>query len=105
MGVLQPDYPHAPDRALECHLAQLYLTRSWVEPGSVDLVVWPENAILDGIWREGAYLDDLQWLSAEIGAPILLGAQTPSPEDGLRPQNSVVGSSVWGWPNSGSYGE
>jgi predicted amidohydrolase/thioredoxin-like negative regulator of GroEL len=59
---------------VEVHLDQLLLTERRVPPGTADLVVWPENAILDDIRREGVYQDDVGWLAREKDAWFLVGA-------------------------------
>jgi apolipoprotein N-acyltransferase len=46
-----------------------------VAAGSADLIVWPENSVLDDIDRQGAYRDDLARLAARKRSWILLGAQ------------------------------
>lgn len=80
LAVVQPNEPHSLASTLGAHLSQLVLTDRGVEPAAADLVVWPENAILDYLGREGAYLDDLGWLTDRKQAPILLGAMGRHPQ-------------------------
>lgn len=88
VGILQPNYTHAPDRVPETHLAQVLMSLKWVEPGSVDLLAWPENAILDDVENpDTGYLLDLRWLAGRLDAPILLGTLLPNPEDERRTSN------------------
>ncbi len=74
LALVQPNLAHSPRNLIDVHLAQLLLTERGVPAGEADLIVWPENAILDEIRRDGAYLDDLGWLAREKGAWILVGA-------------------------------
>ena len=75
LAIVQPNIAHTVRNFLGTSLLQLYRTDEGVPPGSADLIVWPENAILDDIDRKAAYLDDLGWLASQKHAPILLGAQ------------------------------
>jgi apolipoprotein N-acyltransferase len=75
LAIVQPNLAPAAGSALGRSLAQLYQTDEGVPSGSVDLIVWPENAILDDVDRKGAYRDDLAWLASRKRAPILVGAQ------------------------------
>jgi len=75
LAIVQPNVAHTVRNFLGTSLLQLYQTDEGVPPGSADLIVWPENAILDDIDRKAAYLDDLGWLASRKGAPILVGAQ------------------------------
>jgi apolipoprotein N-acyltransferase len=80
LALVQPNLPHSADSALELHLAHIAWTREAVPPGKVDLIVWPENAILDDIRREGAYLEDLGALAREKKSWILVGALASVPD-------------------------
>lgn len=75
LAVVQPRIAHVGHDPLSSSLLQLYQTDEGVAAGSVDLIVWPENAIEDDIDRQGAYRDDLAWLASRKHAQILLGAQ------------------------------
>jgi apolipoprotein N-acyltransferase len=72
--VIQPNILHTLNNPIGTHTAQTLQTERAVEPGSVDLVIWPENAILDRLDRPGAYLPDLKWLVERKRAWLLLGA-------------------------------
>lgn len=89
VAVVQPSVRHTIRNAVGVHLAQTLLTDERVDAGAADLIVWPENAILDDIRRDGAYLDDLAWLASEKGAPIVLGSSAAAPGNPLRQTNSV----------------
>jgi apolipoprotein N-acyltransferase len=89
VAVIQPAIAHTIRNAIGVHLTQVAQTERHVPQGAVDLIVWPENAILDDLRREGAYLDDLGWLARRKGAPILLGASAPSAQNPLRANNSA----------------
>lgn len=75
LAIVQPNVAHTVRNVLGTSLVQLYQTDEGVPPGSVDLIVWPENAILDDIDRKASYLDDLGWLASRKRAAILVGAQ------------------------------
>jgi apolipoprotein N-acyltransferase len=75
LAVIQPNGANTPRNVLGTALGQLFQTDESVEPGSADLIVWPENAILDDFDRKDAYRDDLAWLAARKGAWMLVGAQ------------------------------
>lgn len=74
LAIVQPNVAHTVRNFLGTSLLQLYQTDEGVPAGSADLIVWPENAILDDIHRKAAYLDDLGWLASRKQAPILVGA-------------------------------
>lgn len=74
VGLLQPNLPHDLRRPYEEHRAHVRMTRELLPPGSVDLVAWPENAILEVVDREGRYyLGELGELAAEMNAPLFVG--------------------------------
>lgn len=90
MAVVQPNIRHTMRNAVGVHLGQVLLTHREVPKGAADLIVWPENAILDNLRREeGYYLDDLAWLGTEKGAWILLGAMGKHPSLPGRTSNSA----------------
>ena len=72
--LVQPNVQHNDRNAIGVHLSQIVFTDERVPPGSTDLIVWPENAILDNLRRPGMYLPDLARLASEKGAPLLVGA-------------------------------
>jgi apolipoprotein N-acyltransferase len=96
VGVLQPNLPHDGTRAYQEHRAHVRLTRELLSPGSVDLIAWPENAILEVVDGEGAYyLGELGELAAEMGAPLFVGGLGWDEEAGA-PTNAM-----WLVPSSG----
>jgi apolipoprotein N-acyltransferase len=72
--LVQPNVEHNERNAIGVHLSQVIFTDERVPPGSTDLIVWPENAILDNLRRPGTYLPDLARLARGKGAPLLVGA-------------------------------
>jgi apolipoprotein N-acyltransferase len=75
LAVIQPNAAHTLSNVLGTSLAQLYQTDEAVDASSADLIVWPENAILDDFDRKAAYRDDLAWLASRKHAWMLVGAQ------------------------------
>ena len=73
VALVQPCTSHTPGNALGDHLRQVLLTDKSVPAGGAELIVWPENAVLDNIRREGFYLDDLTWLGETKRAYMLVG--------------------------------
>jgi apolipoprotein N-acyltransferase len=66
-----------PREVFERHLAQ---TRT-IQPGSVDLVVWPEN-VIDVVSLEGSReLGEVTAEAARIGAPLAVGVTEDAPGD------------------------
>ncbi len=86
--VVQPSIRHTIRNVVGVHLAQVLLTERRVADGETDLIVWPENAILDDLLRPDAYLDDLGWLAARKQAWLLLGAAGRA-EDPAKTTNGV----------------
>jgi apolipoprotein N-acyltransferase len=74
LAVVQPNVLHTMRNAVGVHLSQVALTEEGVGRSEADLIVWPENAIMDNIRREGAYLDDLAWIAETKDAMLLVGA-------------------------------
>ena len=89
LAVVQPNAAHTLRNSLGTSLLELYQSDEAIEPGSADLIVWPENAILDDIDRKGAYRDDLAWLASRKGAWILVGAQGRAKDLPGRTTNSA----------------
>jgi len=77
LGLIQPNLPHSKRNVMGVHLEQARMTLEGIEPGSVDMIVWPESAILYVLPRDPDYLADLAWLATVKDAPILVGAQGP----------------------------
>jgi apolipoprotein N-acyltransferase len=74
LALLQPNLPHTGRNVIGVHLGQVLLTERLVPAGGADMIVWPENAILDDIERPGIYLDDLAWLGNRKQSCLLVGA-------------------------------
>ena len=74
VAIVQPDVEHRVNNAVGVHLMQVLLTDDLVPPQASDLIVWPENAILDNMRRPGAYLEDLSWLAGRKSAWFLVGS-------------------------------
>jgi len=89
LALVQPNTPHTQQNMVGVHLTQLLMTARRVPAEQVDLIVWPENAIVDNIAREGAYLDDLAWVAESKGAWFVVGAQGKSAEHPGRTTNSA----------------
>jgi apolipoprotein N-acyltransferase len=90
MAVVQPNIRHTMRNAVGVHLGQILLTHREVPKGAADLIIWPENAILDNLRREeGYYLEDLGWLGTAKDAWILLGAMGKHPSLPGRTSNSA----------------
>lgn len=89
LAVVQPNIAHTLRSSLGASLVQLYQTDEAVPAGGADLIVWPENAILDDLGRKSAYLDDLAWLASRKRALILVGAQGRAEELTGRTTNSA----------------
>jgi apolipoprotein N-acyltransferase len=75
LTIVQPNVAHTLRNYLGVGLTELAQTDASVAPGSADLIVWPENSILDDLDRKGAYLEDLKILLERKHAWLLLGAQ------------------------------
>jgi apolipoprotein N-acyltransferase len=82
VAIVQPSVRHTIRNSIGVHLAQVLLTQREIGRGTADLIVWPENAVLDNLFRPGAYLDDLAWLVGEKDAWLLLGAAGEAREPG-----------------------
>jgi apolipoprotein N-acyltransferase len=89
LAVVQPNIRHLGTNAVGVHLGQLLMTDEKIPAGAADLIVWPENAILDNLRRPGAYLDDLQWLAQQKSARFLVGAMGKSASHPGRTTNGA----------------
>jgi len=89
LALVQPNVLHNERNAIGVHLAQVIYTDEHVRASAADLIVWPENAILDTIRRPGAYLPDLARLAREKRATVLVGAMGKSEEAPGRTTNSA----------------
>lgn len=90
VAVIQPNVRHTFRNVVGVELSQLLQTTRAIRPGSVDLVVWPENAILDYLEPGSVYADDLAWLSRTLEAPILVGAIGRPEDEPTRTTNTAV---------------
>jgi apolipoprotein N-acyltransferase len=89
VALVQPNVLHNERNALGVHLAQVIYTDEHVQPSTVDLIVWPENAVLDDLRRPGVYLPDLARLARVKQASLLVGAMGKSREAPGRTTNSA----------------
>ncbi len=89
LAVIQPSLDHGPELTDAVVIAQQQMTAQWVEPGEVDMVVWPENAILAPYGDTSAYHGAVEWATTSRQAPLLFGAQGFDPIEGRRPTNSA----------------
>ena len=89
VAIVQPSEDHSRERTPYVLQVEQRMTARYVEPGSVDLVVWPENAVLAPLTRNDAYRETVAWVARKVGAPVLLGVQEFGP-DGRRPTNSAL---------------
>ena len=89
VAVVQPNVEHSERNAVGVHLAQVIFTDERVPAGAADLIVWPENAILDNIRRPGMYVPDLARLGREKGAMLLVGGMGKPREAPGRTTNSA----------------
>lgn len=80
IALVQPDVAHHERNAVGVHLSEVIFGDERIPAGSADLIVWPENAILDNLRRPGMYLPDLARLAGDKGAPLLVGAMGKASE-------------------------
>jgi apolipoprotein N-acyltransferase len=74
---------------LDNHLAGTYALLDQVEPGDLDVVLWPENGTDIDPQVDGAAADDIDAAAQAVGAPILLGT-IEYPESGGRYNTSLL---------------
>jgi len=89
LAVLQPNIRHLGSNAVGVHAAQVLMTEEKIEAGAADLIIWPENAILDNLRRPGAYLQDLAWLAERKDAMFLVGSMGKPPGHPGRTSNGA----------------
>jgi len=89
LALVQPNVVHNERNAIGVHLAQVIFTDEHVPAAAADLIVWPENAILDNLRRPGMYLPDLARLAREKRAPLLVGSMGKSADAPGRTTNSA----------------
>lgn len=80
IAVVQPNIEHSERNAIGVHLSQVIFTDERVAAGAADLIVWPENAVLDNLRRPGMYIPDLARLAREKNAHMLVGGMGKSSE-------------------------
>ncbi len=89
VAVVQPNVTHSERNTVGVHLSQVIFTDERVPAAAADLIVWPENAILDNLRRPGMYLPDLARLAREKGSTLLVGAMGKPPQAPGRTTNSA----------------
>ena len=89
VAVVQPSEDHSPDLTGRVVRVQQQMTVEAIEPGAADLIVWPENAILDLYEQNRVYQDTVRWIASSRGAPLLFGTMGLGP-DGRRTTNTTL---------------
>ena len=89
VALVQPNLRRTAETVLESMVLQSLLTLERVPPGAVELVIWPENAILDDLDKPDKYLEDLRYLNGVLGADMLVGSVAESADDLTRSMNSA----------------
>ena len=89
LAVIQPNLAHTRSNYLGVTLSELAQTDFAVGEGKADLIVWPENAILDDFTRKDAYLPLLGALAQKKRAWLLVGAEGYPPTRPDRTTNSA----------------
>jgi apolipoprotein N-acyltransferase len=99
VALIQPSQDHE-DHLTAANVGELQrLTAQAVAPGSVDLVVWPENAIFTPYERNHEYRGSVEWVTRSRRAWLLFGTQSTDPSGAhptatallATPQGDVVG--------------
>ncbi|MFN7964430.1 MAG: apolipoprotein N-acyltransferase [Acidobacteriota bacterium] len=88
VAVIQPSVDHTPEATADAVRVQTQMTVEAVAPGSADLIVWPENAILLPFETHKNFQDTVAFLTRTKSAPLLFGTQATGP-DGRRPTCSA----------------
>lgn len=88
VAIVQPSMDHSPSETPRVVQVQQQLTIRYVPRDSVDLIAWPENAILTPYESSTSYQDTVSWLAASRNAPLVFGTQAFGP-DGRRPTASA----------------
>lgn len=89
LAVVQPDIEHSTRNTVGVHLSEVLFTNERVPPGVADLIIWPENSILDNVRRPGIYLPDLGRLAKDKGALLLVGGMGKVASDPGRTTNTA----------------
>ena len=90
LALVQPALPHLIGWPLGVEIEEVYQTARDVPPGKADLIIWPENAILDYYDRPLRYLDDLRWLTRSRQAHLLYGAMGRARGNPFRTTNRAM---------------
>jgi apolipoprotein N-acyltransferase len=82
LALIQPNERHAFRRADNQGLMPrtIAFTREHVAPGSVDMIVWPENGVDDALNIKPQYVEELGALAREKRSHLLVGAYTAIPD-------------------------
>lgn len=89
IAVVQPALEHSFQLTPQVLTQTVRQTLDAIPPGSADLVVWPENAILANLDRWPEYEKSVATVAATLDTPVLFGAQNLGP-DGKRPTNTAM---------------
>lgn len=89
VAVVQPALEHSFQLTPKVLTQTVQQTLGSIPPGSADLVVWPENAILANLDRWPEYEKSVATVASTLGAPVLFGSQNLGP-DGARPTNTAL---------------
>ena len=90
VSILQAELRHRKVEAEAVMLGELAKSRQWFEPGSTDLVIWPEYSVLDYLDSDLPFREDLVWLAHELKADVLVGAYGHAPGDRAAIANTAV---------------
>ncbi len=88
IAIVQPDVPHTREQLPEAVAVQERMTRT-LENESADLVVWPENALFD-VFSRSRHRSTIERLAADLGTPLLLGAQESGAQTGGWTNSSLL---------------
>ena len=75
LALVQPSQDHGFDLTPRVVQVQQSMTATMIPAGAVDMLVWPENAILTPYELSQTYQDVVSWLVRTKGAPLLFGTQ------------------------------
>lgn len=82
IAIVQPNERHSRERTPKVVEAERKLTIDHVPPGSVDLVAWPEYAVLVLYDDTSIYRGVIAGISRTVRAPILLGSEDEDRKNG-----------------------
>lgn len=89
LAVIQPSEDHSLALTPRVVMVQQQLTIERVSAGDADMIVWPENAILDPYERNPQYQEIVKFLASSRKASLLFGTQGFG-QDGQRPTNLAL---------------